>query len=152
MLGQPVGDRAACEAMGAETRLLRVRVREPPTRTDVIGDHILEDSMAIDPKSSPAVQAYEGDKARQLKEKAKGGLDQALEDTFPASDPVSHTITSVPTGRVDPVEAERVKAGELGEHASRSSPANSLGTFIRENPLTALTLTAAIAWILGATR
>ena len=53
--------------------------------------------MADDPKSSsPAVQAYELEKARQRQEEDKGDLDKGLEDTFPASDPVSHTITSVP--------------------------------------------------------
>ncbi|UVV70990.1 hypothetical protein [Brucella anthropi] len=56
--------------------------------------------MADDPKSSsPAVQAYELEKARQRQEEDKGDLDKGLEDTFPASDPVSHTITSVPAGR-----------------------------------------------------
>jgi hypothetical protein len=50
------------------------------------------------------------EKARQRQEEDKGDLDKGLEDTFPASDPVSHTITSVPAGRTDPKEAERVKA------------------------------------------
>lgn len=67
--------------------------------------------MADDPKSSsPAVQAYELEKERQGQEEDKGDFDKGLEDTFPASDPVSHTITSVPAGRTDPKEAERVKA------------------------------------------
>jgi len=107
--------------------------------------------MAVDPKSSPAVQAYEQEKAREREREAKGDLDQALEDTFPASDPVSHTITSVPTGRTSPEEAERVKAASTDTSADRSV-GDSLRRWIKENPLTALAVTAAVAWILGATR
>ncbi|TQN59157.1 hypothetical protein FLX27_23570 [Agrobacterium tumefaciens] len=107
--------------------------------------------MADDPKSSPAVQAYELEKARQREEEEKGDLDKGLEDTFPASDPVSHTITSVPGGRNDPKEAERVKASS-SENQQRDGFADSVRGWIKENPLTAVALTAAVAWILGATR
>lgn len=107
--------------------------------------------MSPDPKSSPAVQAYELENARQRDEEAKGDLDQALEDTFPASDPVSHTITSVPAGRAEVEEAERVKASSHESHSNVSVP-NSVRGWIRENPLTAVAVTAAIAWVLGASR
>lgn len=107
--------------------------------------------MADDPKSSPAVQAYELEKARQREEEEKGDLDKGLEDTFPASDPVSHTITSVPAGRTDPQEAERVKASSPEHQASEGAVASVRG-WIKENPLTAVALTAAVAWIFGATR
>jgi hypothetical protein len=107
--------------------------------------------MSADPKSSPAVQAYELEKARQRDEEAKGDLDQALEDTFPASDPVSHTITSVPAGRTAVEEAERVKASSRESHSDASVP-NGVRAWIRENPLTAVAVTAAVAWVLGATR
>lgn len=36
-----------------------------------------------------------------------------LEETFPASDPVSHTTTSVTAGRTDLQEAERIKASAI---------------------------------------
>lgn len=108
--------------------------------------------MADDPKSSsPAVQAYELEKARQREDENKGDLDKGLEDTFPASDPVSHTITSVPAGRTDPQAAERVKASSP-ENQQSDSVANGVRGWIKENPLTAVALTAAVAWILGATR
>ncbi len=107
--------------------------------------------MADDPKSSPAVQAYELEKARQREQEDKGDLDKGLEDTFPASDPVSHTITSVPAGRTDPKEAERVKAN-LPENQQSDGAANGIRGWIKENPLTAVALTAAVAWIFGATR
>ncbi|KQV81863.1 hypothetical protein [Rhizobium sp. Root1220] len=107
--------------------------------------------MPIDPKSSPAVQSYELDKARQRDREEKGDLDKGLEDTFPASDPVSHTITSVPTGRTSVEEAERVKAAP-GESRPAGSAGDSIRGWIKANPLTAVAATAAIAWILGATR
>lgn len=42
--------------------------------------------------------AREKNKARDLEEQ----LDEGLEDTFPASDPVSVTSTSIPTGTAKP--------------------------------------------------
>ncbi len=108
--------------------------------------------MADDPKSSfPAVQAYELTKARQRQDEDKGDLDKGLEDTFPASDPVSHTITSVPAGRTDPQAAERVKAS-TAENQESDGFTNSVCGWIKENLLTAVALTAAVAWIFGATR
>ena len=107
--------------------------------------------MAEDPKSSPAVQAYEQEKARQRQQEEKGDLDKGLEDTFPASDPVSHTITSVPTGRTNVDEAERVKASPPAARAEKSLGDNVRG-WIKTNPLTAVAVTAAVAWIFGATR
>ncbi len=108
--------------------------------------------MADDPKSSsPAVQAYELEKERQGQEEDKGDFDKGLEDTFPASDPVSHTITSVPAGRTYPKEAERVKAS-APENQQSEDFTSSVRGWIKENPLTAVALTAAVAWIFGATR
>lgn len=107
--------------------------------------------MAVDSKSSPAVQAYELEKALQREGQDAGDLDRGLEDTFPASDPVSHTITSIPTGRTDPKEAERVKA-EAPQAQAASNVTESVRGWIKQNPVTAVALTAAAAWILGATR
>lgn len=108
--------------------------------------------MADDSKSSsPAVQAYELEKERQGQEEDKGDFDKGLEDTFPASDPVSHTITSVPAGRTDPKEAERVKAS-APENQQSEDFTSSVRGWIKENPLTAVALTTAVAWIFGATR
>jgi ElaB/YqjD/DUF883 family membrane-anchored ribosome-binding protein len=49
------------------------------------------------------------EQAEQRKQTRKGELDKAIEDTFPASDPVSATHTSIPAGRSDVEAAERVK-------------------------------------------
>ncbi|NRP21842.1 hypothetical protein LPJGGPFB_05101 [Ensifer adhaerens] len=62
-----------------------------------------------DPKKSPAVQSLRKERAEQDSKKQKGKLEKGLEDTFPASDPVSVTISSVPSGRTDAAEAEKVK-------------------------------------------
>jgi hypothetical protein len=58
---------------------------------------------------SPAVQSLKIERATQRVRAKKGELDKGLEDTFPASDPVSVTRTSIPAGRADADEAERVR-------------------------------------------
>ena len=55
---------------------------------------------------SPAVESL---KQEQRERDPKSRLDEGLEDTFPASDPVSVTATSVPAGRADADEASKVK-------------------------------------------
>ncbi len=59
---------------------------------------------------SPALKAYEEDKARQREHGTDGDLDAGIEGSFPASDPISMTHTTVPAGRVDPDAAQRVKS------------------------------------------
>jgi hypothetical protein len=51
-------------------------------------------------KQSPAVKSLEREKRKQKRETDLGEeeLEEGLEDTFPASDPVSITSTSVPGG------------------------------------------------------
>ncbi len=58
---------------------------------------------------SPAVESIRQERARQGAREPKNELDKGLEDTFPASDPVSTTASSIPAGRTDPEEAEKVK-------------------------------------------
>ena len=58
---------------------------------------------------SPAVESMQQEQAAQRKKTTKSHLDKALEDTFPASDPVSTTSTGIPSGRTDADEADRVK-------------------------------------------
>ena len=55
---------------------------------------------------SPAVESL---KQEQRERDPKSRLDEGLEDTFPASDPVSVTATSVPAGRADADEASKGK-------------------------------------------
>ncbi|MBX5190338.1 hypothetical protein HJB86_15650 [Rhizobium sp. NZLR3b] len=61
------------------------------------------------PNESPAVQSMRKEQAEQRKQARKGELDRGIEGTFPASDPVSATHTSIPAGRSDVEAAERVK-------------------------------------------
>jgi hypothetical protein len=52
------------------------------------------------PKKSPAVRSLDREK-QKLKELKEEELEEGLEDTFPASDPVSVTSTSIPGGPKD---------------------------------------------------
>lgn len=160
-----------------------------------------------DPKNSPAVQSMEIEQAEQRERAVKSGLDTRLEESFPASDPVSATHSAVPAGRTDADEADRVRqqptesedefplvdqalrsTGE-GRHSERvtdtrdalgalrrdvdrmagtatevASGATSLAKFeastfvksvedkIRERPLAAVAVVAALAFVFGATR
>lgn len=61
------------------------------------------------PKKSPAVESLKRERAKQDARKPKGQLQEGLEDTFPASDPVSVTGSSIPSGRTDKAEARKVK-------------------------------------------
>ena len=58
---------------------------------------------------SPAVESMRREQAEQRSKSAQGQLDRGLEDSFPASDPVSTTSTAVPSGRTDADAAEKVK-------------------------------------------
>jgi hypothetical protein len=53
-----------------------------------------------DAKKSPAVKSLEREKRKQRQgtDKREEELEEGLEDTFPASDPVSVTSSSIPGG------------------------------------------------------
>jgi hypothetical protein len=114
--------------------------------------------MPEETKKSPAVQAYEDDKARQRDRKADDDLDKGLEDSFPASDPVSMTRSSVPAGRIDTGTAERVKANAGAPVSTPDVPftvstvLGSIRTIIRDRPLTAVGVVAAVGYLWGVTR
>lgn len=55
---------------------------------------------------SPAVESLRKEKRKRP---AKSDLDEGLKETFPGSDPVSVTSTSIPTGRADKKEASKVR-------------------------------------------
>jgi ElaB/YqjD/DUF883 family membrane-anchored ribosome-binding protein len=156
-----------------------------------------------DPKDSPAVQSILKEQALQRTAPLKDALDKGLEDSFPASDPVSVTLTAVPAGRTDAVEADRVRgdgfeesyprvdealrsvatsgsngdidreevralrkeaqrlsesAGEIASAAARVAKAEAKDYWkdiekqIRKNPLKAVGIVAAIAFVWSATR
>ncbi|WP_027685007.1 hypothetical protein [Rhizobium leguminosarum] len=127
------------------------------------------------PNESPAVQSMRKEQAEQRKQTRKGELDKAIEDTFPASDPVSATHTSIPAGRSDVEAAERVKrepdptkldeefplvdqalrsTGETARLAKAEARTfvHDLEDRIRRQPLTAVAIVAGIAFVFGATR
>ena len=111
-----------------------------------------------DDDKSPAVISMENEQERQRSDEQKGRLDQGLEDTFPASDPVSMTSTGVPSGRADSKEAARVHRSGDAYGVGQVSSSNSHGLLsdarqiVRENPLAAAGIVATLAFIWGATR
>jgi ElaB/YqjD/DUF883 family membrane-anchored ribosome-binding protein len=115
-------------------------------------------TMPDEVKKSPAVESMEQAQARQRADHTKSDLEGALEDTLLASDPVSMTITSVPAGRTDINEAERVKANpdpvELAATVvdETRSVLSDVKKLIRGQPFAALGIVGAIAFIWGATR
>jgi hypothetical protein len=65
--------------------------------------------MSRNPTNSPAVESVNKERAQQRSNTAKSELEQGLEDTFPASDPVSIISTSILTGRADTKGADQAK-------------------------------------------
>ncbi|MDX3928250.1 MAG: hypothetical protein QHC90_20895 [Shinella sp.] len=65
--------------------------------------------MPDENRKSPAVESMEQEQAAQREKEQKGQLEEGLEDTFPASDPVSTVASTIPAGRADSAEAEKVK-------------------------------------------
>lgn len=63
------------------------------------------------PDQSPAVESPKEERARQAPTSNPEELDKALEATFPASDPVSVSHTSVSSGRANTDAAEKVAKG-----------------------------------------
>jgi hypothetical protein len=61
---------------------------------------------------SPAVKSLHEEQARQASADAKGKLQKGLEDTFPASDPVSATNTSTVKKHVEPKTSAEGKQSE----------------------------------------
>jgi hypothetical protein len=114
--------------------------------------------MTDNPKNSPAVKSLQQERARQQEQAAKGELDTGLEDTFPASDPVSMTSTSIPSGRTDAEKAERVRV-ELDPTALVTEIVDDTKTLfgdvrkvVSERPLATAAIVAAVAYLWGATR
>lgn len=58
-----------------------------------------------DPTNSPAVLSMRDEQERQRAVASSGALDKGLEATFPASDPVSSTTTSIPAGPAETADA-----------------------------------------------
>lgn len=124
-------------------------------------------------EKSPAVNALNAEQARQ---RSASALDEGLEDTFPASDPVSATTTAVPSGtglpaksdaprvdealesilehRDDPYVEPREQLAELRDEAEslQYRAGDNVRDRIRRNPWQAVGLAAAVGFIVGVTR
>jgi hypothetical protein len=114
--------------------------------------------MSNNHKSSPAVESLRKERAAQAGRDVKADLDNALKDSFPASDPISMTSTSIPVGRTDAESAERVRANpdpaaKAVEMAQETrSVLGDAGKLITEKPIAAATAVAAFAYLFGVTR
>lgn len=110
--------------------------------------------MTSNTEKKPAVRSLEIEQATQEQQDNKSNIDKGLEGTFPASDPVSHTASSIPEGRANVGQAERLQAVEPDKRRIVGSPnyASGLQWWIRQHPLTAMALTAALTWIWSASR
>jgi len=62
-------------------------------------------STSKPPKKTAAVRSLEHQRSHEVEEEE---LEEGLEDTFPASDPVSITSTSIPGGPARPGRAKTV--------------------------------------------
>ncbi|MGG7518118.1 hypothetical protein ACQ3G6_09565 [Allorhizobium undicola] len=71
-------------------------------------------------QTSPAVESLEQENARRGHESPDKNLQRGLEETFPASDPVSVTRTDTPTGRVDADDVENQH--RMNKAASNPTP------------------------------
>lgn len=103
---------------------------------------------------SPAVASLRKEQSVQ-RVTGKDALQEALEDTFPASDPVSMTISTIPADRAHSHESDDWGSARRAG-ASISADLNRVGADIRktisDNPLTAVGIVAALAFVWGATR
>ncbi len=114
--------------------------------------------MSDNPKKSPAVESLQKERAAQLGRDATTDLDSALENSFPASDPISMSSTSIPSGRTDADSADRVRvepdptvpaAEVLSENRSLFG---DVGDWIAEKPIAAAAMVAALSYLFGSTR
>jgi ElaB/YqjD/DUF883 family membrane-anchored ribosome-binding protein len=83
---------------------------------------------------SPAAESYRREQERQV---VRGELDEALEDTFPASDPVSMTHTT--------------RSGKAPV-ATNMSMRQALESTVRARPIAAIAIAAGVGFIFGLTR
>lgn len=101
---------------------------------------------------SPAVLSLKGEQRRQENLTENEKLDQALEATFPASDPISHSSGSVPSGRTDAEEAERVRLSNDEASETKVDIVGSIVATVRSRPVTAFAIMVGLAYVWRATR
>jgi ElaB/YqjD/DUF883 family membrane-anchored ribosome-binding protein len=125
---------------------------------------------------SPAAQSLDRQRAEQQANDGNDQLDRGLKDTFPASDPVSATATSIPTGGAPPnpstasgIDAPSAEiaamrgevarmmravgmAGSASLEVGRAEGARLVDRFendVRARPLASIALAAVIGFIWG---
>lgn len=98
---------------------------------------------------SPAVQSLRSEQNEQQLDNAKTDLDTGLENTFPASDPVSVKHTAIPTG---PALTKGASDGSGQTRKTASQAVADIEKLVRERPITAIAVVAAIAFVFGATQ
>lgn len=102
-----------------------------------------------DISNSPAVQSLRSEQNEQRLDNTRTDLDTGLEDTFPASDPVSATHTAIPTG---PALTKGAQDGFGRRRKTASQAVAHIEKVVRERPIAVVAVVAAIAFVFGATR
>ncbi len=102
-----------------------------------------------DKSQSPAVRSLLREQSQQRLKSSRTDLDKGLEDTFPASDPVSATHTSISAG---PVQAVGEQDGSDRSRRTASQAVAHIEKVVRERPITAVAVVASMAFLFGATR
>jgi ElaB/YqjD/DUF883 family membrane-anchored ribosome-binding protein len=124
-------------------------------------------------EKSAAVEAFEAEQARQ---RSTNILDEGLEETFPASDPLSATTTAIPSGtyrrtasdaprvdqalesilehRGDPYVEPREQVAALRDEVQslQYRATDNVRNRIQRNPWQAVGLAAVVGFIVGITR
>jgi len=108
--------------------------------------------MTTEITTSPAVLSLQQEQRRQGNMTESEKLNEALEATFPASDPISQSSGSVPSGRTNAAEAERVRKSKDETRGNRADVFGTIATAIRSRPATSIAIVAALAYIWRATR
>ena len=108
--------------------------------------------MANQNNISPAVRSLQNEQGDRERRGVDGDLDKALEDTFPASDPVAVSSTTGAEGDSGPGYARRRTASPSDIKGSLDGYLADIEGRIREKPLAAAAIVAAVAWLYGRTR
>jgi len=170
---------AYCDLPRLPGRPMAIQPRKPVSETgksappsagavfrDRYPDHlnVMEETFMPTSKQSPAVQSMRKEQKEQRTRARMSELDTGLEGTFPASDPISATRSAVSVVRVDAEAANSAMRQQaafgspLVSKTARTAKADGWSAVreiedrIRKQPLTAVAVVAALAWVFGATR
>ncbi|TCQ05968.1 hypothetical protein C8J34_10651 [Rhizobium sp. PP-F2F-G36] len=105
--------------------------------------------MANQNDISPAVRSLQNEQGDRERRGTDSDLDKALEDTFPASDPVAVSST---TGDNRSSRSYRRPSASSDVKGSLDGYLADIEGRIREKPLAAAAIVAGLAWLYGRTR